>query len=70
MNRELREDEINNVLKQMDLLDFKDRHPHSLSGGQKQRVAISEAILSMQKFYVLMSLQVVWITGICSIYLN
>lgn len=49
MNRELREDEINNVLKQMDLLDFKDRHPHSLSGGQKQRVAISEAILSKAK---------------------
>lgn len=70
MNRELREDEINNVLKQMDLLDFKDRHPHSLSGGQNRELLFLKPFYLRQKFYVLMSLQVVWITRICSIYLN
>ena len=32
------------ILKQFDLLEYKDRHPLSLSGGQKQRVAIASAI--------------------------
>ena len=34
------------ILKSLDLLAFKDRHPMSLSGGQKQRVAIACAIAS------------------------
>lgn len=34
------------ILKQLDLLSVKDRHPMSLSGGQKQRVAIASAIAS------------------------
>ena len=34
------------VLKKMDLLELKDRHPMSLSGGQKQRTAICSAYLS------------------------
>ena len=34
------------ILEQLDLLDYKDRHPMSLSGGQKQRVAIASAIAS------------------------
>lgn len=46
MNRNLKSEEIDEVLKKMSLLELKERHPHSLSGGQKQRVAILEAILS------------------------
>lgn len=34
------------ILKEMDLLTFKDCHPMGLSGGQKQRVAIASAIAS------------------------
>ena len=34
------------ILKSLDLWEFKDRHPMSLSGGQKQRVAIASAIAS------------------------
>lgn len=34
------------ILKELDLLEFKDRHPVSLSGGQKQRVAVATAIAS------------------------
>ena len=34
------------ILKQMDLLQFQDRHPMSLSGGQKQRVAVACAVAS------------------------
>lgn len=34
------------ILKDLDLLEYADRHPLSLSGGQKQRVAIASAIAS------------------------
>ena len=34
------------ILAELDLIGFKDRHPRSLSGGQKQRVAIASAIAS------------------------
>ena len=34
------------ILAQLDLTAYKDRHPMSLSGGQKQRVAIASAIAS------------------------
>lgn len=34
------------ILKSLDLWEFKNRHPVSLSGGQKQRVAIASAIAS------------------------
>lgn len=37
---------IDDILKEMDLLDLKDCHPMGLSGGQKQRVAIASAIAS------------------------
>ncbi|MBQ7433064.1 MAG: ABC transporter ATP-binding protein [Lachnospiraceae bacterium] len=32
------------ILKNLDLLEYKDKHPMALSGGQKQRVAIASAI--------------------------
>ena len=34
------------ILKALDLFEFKDRHPQSLSGGQKQRLAIACALAS------------------------
>lgn len=37
------------ILKELDLLELKDRHPVSLSGGQKQRVAVATAIASERK---------------------
>ena len=41
------------VLKALDLLELKDRHPMSLSGGQKQRTAIASAMLSQKSFLIL-----------------
>ena len=38
------------VLKKLDLYDYRDRHPMSLSGGQKQRVAIACALCSDRDF--------------------
>ena len=40
------------MLKRLDLLPFKDRHPMALSGGQKQRVAIASAIASDKQVIV------------------
>ena len=40
------EEQAEKILAELDLTDFKDRHPMSLSGGQKQRVAIASAIAS------------------------
>ena len=37
------------LLRELDLGDYKDRHPQSLSGGQKQRLAIACAIASGRK---------------------
>ncbi|MDO4265658.1 MAG: energy-coupling factor ABC transporter ATP-binding protein [Eubacteriales bacterium] len=45
MEEESRE-QAEKILAELDLTDFKDRHPMSLSGGQKQRVAIASAIAS------------------------
>jgi energy-coupling factor transport system ATP-binding protein len=42
----------NRILKRLDLLQFKDRHPMSLSGGQKQRVAIATALVSNREIIV------------------
>lgn len=43
---------VDKILKQFDLLEYKDRHPLSLSGGQKQRVAIASAIVSNREIIV------------------
>lgn len=42
----------NKILKELDLLLYKDRHPMSLSGGQKQRVAIASAIASNRSILI------------------
>mgnify|MGYP000953224715 CR=1 FL=1 len=39
------DEEINRILKQVDLEGFGDRKPNELSGGQKQRVAIARALM-------------------------
>ena len=41
------------LLKQLDLDGFPDRHPQSLSGGQKQRLAIACALASGRKLLLL-----------------
>ena len=38
--------EAEEILRKMDLLDFKDSHPMALSGGQKQRLAVASAYAS------------------------
>lgn len=40
------EDTALEILRQLDLYEYRDRHPMSLSGGQKQRTAIASAVLS------------------------
>ena len=45
-------EEVDRVLKQLDLSDLRDRHPMSLSGGQKQRVAIASAILAGKEIMI------------------
>ena len=43
------DEEINSILKQVDLEGFGDRKPNELSGGQKQRVAIARALATSPK---------------------
>lgn len=47
-----KKDMIDALLKKLDLLEVKERHPMSLSGGQKQRVAIASAILNEKEILV------------------
>lgn len=44
-NRKPTSEDVNNILKQVDLAGFGDRKPNELSGGQKQRVAIARALI-------------------------
>lgn len=39
-------DKVSDLLRELDLSGFRERHPMSLSGGQKQRVAIASAVLA------------------------
>ena len=40
---------VEDVLRKLDLYEFKDRHPMSLSGGQKQRVAVASVLCKNSK---------------------
>ena len=40
---------VEDVLRKLDLYEFKDRHPMSLSGGQKQRMAIASVLCKNSK---------------------
>lgn len=42
-----------NLLRNMQLYDYKDSHPASLSGGQKQRLAVCCALLSGKNILIL-----------------
>ena len=44
-NRKASDDEVNRILKEVDLEGFGNRKPNELSGGQKQRVAIARALV-------------------------
>ena len=44
---------IEELLEFFDLMDFRDRHPHSLSGGQKQRLAIAAALVKDPEILIL-----------------
>ena len=39
-------DKVSDLLRELDLAGYRERHPMSLSGGQKQRVAIASAVLA------------------------
>lgn len=45
-------DRLKDILKQMDIVDLKERHPMTLSGGQKQRVAIAAAVFCGKKILI------------------
>lgn len=46
------ENRVDHYLMQLDLYDYKDRHPLSLSGGQKQRVVIACALASERPYLI------------------
>ncbi len=48
-DKNIKNEEVDEVLKTLNIYDLKDKHPMSLSGGQKQRVAIASALLSGAK---------------------
>ena len=46
------DDQIEEVLKELGLIEFKELHPMVLSGGQKQRIVIGNAILSDKQIFI------------------
>lgn len=44
-NKKVDSDRVDEILKKVELLDYKDRKPNELSGGQKQRIAIARALI-------------------------
>ncbi|MCR5117618.1 MAG: ATP-binding cassette domain-containing protein [Lachnospiraceae bacterium] len=49
---ETSEEKVDKILKELNLSDKAERHPHSLSGGEKQRVAIGSAVISEREIIV------------------
>lgn len=47
------EERVNDILKLVELQDFKKRKPHQLSGGQSQRVALARALVKEPKVLLL-----------------
>ncbi len=50
--KNLTSDEIDLILEQLNLSDFKKRHPMSLSGGEKQRLAVACALAGKKELIV------------------
>ena len=44
--------QIEEVLKELGLIEFKELHPMVLSGGQKQRLVIGNAVLSNKQIFI------------------
>ena len=43
-NKKFSDERVEEVLKLVDLIEMKDRHPHTLSGGEAQRIALARAL--------------------------
>lgn len=46
------EEMVEHTLKELDLLDFQNKHPNTLSGGQKQRVAVAVSIITKKSLLI------------------
>ena len=46
LNKNVDEQSITDILRRLDLLNYKEKHPMTLSGGQKQRLALAVATLA------------------------
>ena len=44
--------DVNELLKEFDLYQFREKHPQTLSGGQKQRLAVVTALLSNKRVLI------------------
>lgn len=51
-DKNITDEQIEQILKSFDLFEFKDKHPMALSGGQKQRLAIATGVIAEKKILI------------------